>query len=639
MPPFMPSLVTRASARVRPVGALWRLRGYLKPFRVQMIVMFAAAFGAVTAEIIIPLLIKSVVDGAIAHGARRELIPLALAAVGLGVFEATLNLIRRWIQADAVAAIEKTIRDDLYAHLQRLQASFHDNWQSGQLLSRATTDLSAIRRFAGFGLIFMVTNVMTFAAVVALLIHLNWWLGLVTGAVFAPVLPVCFRFEKRYRVLSRRVQDQQGDLATLIEEAATGIRVLKALGRGRHAAIRHNAQATEVYRTQVEKAGLLGSFWALLDLIPNAVIGIVIVLGALAVSKHSLSLGGLVAFITLALLLVWPVEALGYIIASGQEAATAAQRVLEIFDAEPEITDRTDRYAERAVVPASRHADASLREAAQPRIPRQAPAQRPAVRALPRTPARAEAERGRGHLVFDHVSFRYPGADKPVLRDIVLDLPPGQTLVLTGATGSGKSTLLQLVPRLADATSGSVRLDGTDIRDLPLERLRAAVGCAFEDATLFSASVRENVMFGAPDADEDAVEAALTAAQARFAYDLPWGLDTRIGEQGMALSGGQRQRIALARAILAGPDVLILDDPLSALDVHTEERVTRALHEILADATALVVAHRPSTVALADTVALLSGGVIAATGSHRHLLASNPEYADLMDMEELEESA
>jgi ATP-binding cassette, subfamily B, bacterial len=606
MPPVTPSLVTHASARVRPVGALWRLRGYLKPFRVQMVLMLAAALGAVTAEILIPLLTKSVVDGAIAHGARRMLLPLALAAIGLGTAEALLNLIRRWIQADAVASMEKTIRDDMYAHLQRLQASFHDNWQSGQLLSRATTDLSSIRRFAGFGLIFMVTNVMTFVAVVALLIHLNWWLGLVTGAVFAPVLPVCLRFEKRYRVLSRRVQDQQGDLATLIEEAATGIRVLKALGRGRQASARHDAEATKVYRTQVEKAGLLGSFWALLDLIPNAVIGIIIVLGALAVSTRSLTLGGLVAFITLALQLVWPVEALGYIIASGQEAATAAQRVLEIFDAQPEITDKTQNLEpERSV-----------------------------VRAL-----RPAGPRSRGHLVFDHVAFRYPGAAEPVLRDVVLELPPGQTLVLTGATGSGKSTLLQLVPRLADATSGSVRLDGTDIRDIPLARLRAAVGCAFEDATLFSASVRENVLFGAPDADEAAVEAALTAAQARFAFDLPWGLDTRIGEQGMALSGGQRQRIALARAILAGPDVLILDDPLSALDVHTEERVTRALHEILAGATALVVAHRPSTVALADTVALLSGGVIAATGSHRHLLATNSEYANLMDVEDLEESA
>jgi ATP-binding cassette, subfamily B, bacterial len=616
MPSVTPSLVTHAFARVRPVGALWRLRGYLRPYRTQMIVMFAAALGAVTAELVIPLLTKAVVDGAIAHHDKRLLIPLALVAVGLGASEGLLNMIRRWIQAGAVANIEKAIRDDLYAHLQRLQASFHDDWQSGQLLSRATTDLSSIRRFAGFGLIFLVTNIMTFVAVVALLINLNWWLGLVTGVVFAPVLPVCLRFEKRYRVLSRRVQDQQGDLATLIEEAATGVRVLKALGRGRQAAARHDAQAAEVCQTQVQKAGLLGSFWALLDLIPNAVIGLIIVLGAIAVSTHSLTLGGLVAFITLALQLVWPVEALGYIIASGQEAATAAQRVLEIFDTEPEITDKNS--PERA----------GVHVLAPGRGPR---------RALPGP--REPTGGTRGHLVFDHVAFCYPGAAEPVLRDIVLDLEPGRTLVLTGATGSGKSTLLQLVPRLADATSGSVRLDGADVRDLPLERLRRAVGCAFEDATLFSASVRENVTFGAPDADEEAVEAALTAAQARFAYDLPWGLDTRIGEQGMALSGGQRQRIALARAILARPDVLILDDPLSALDVHTEERVTRALHEILAGSTALVVAHRPSTVALADTVALLSRGVIAASGSHRQLLASNPEYAALMDVENLEASA
>ena len=609
MPSDTPSLVTHAFARVRPVGALWRLRGYLKPYRIHMIVMLAAAISAVAAEIAIPLLTKSVVDGAIAHGDKQLLIPLALAAAGLGAAEAVLNMIRRWIQSRAVADIEKSIRDDLYAHLQRLQVSFHDNWQSGQLLSRATTDLSSIRRFAGFGLIFLVTNVMTFVAVVALLINLNWWLGLVTGVVFAPVLPVCFRFEKRYRVLSRRVQDQQGDLATLIEEAATGVRVLKALGRGRLASARHDAQAAEVCRTQVEKAGLLGSFWALLDLIPNAVIGLIIVLGAVAVSQHSLTLGGLVAFITLALQLVWPVEAMGYIIASGQEAATAAQRVLEIFDTKPEITGQDQKQGPD-------HSE------------------RGRVRAIRPGPAPT-----RGHLVFDHVAFSYPGAAEPVLRDIVLDLPPGQTVVLTGATGSGKSTLLQLVPRLADATAGSVRLDGRDVRDIPLERLRTAVGCAFEDATLFSASVRENVTFGAPDADDEAIEAALTAAQARFAYDLPWGLDTRIGEQGMALSGGQRQRIALARAILAGPDVLILDDPLSALDVHTEERVTRALHQILAGSTALVVAHRPSTVALADTVALLSGGVIAARGSHRQLLASSAEYAALMDMEELEESA
>jgi ATP-binding cassette subfamily B protein len=550
--------------------------------------MLVAALVAVGTEIVIPLLTKSVIDGAIARHQRRLLLPLGAAAIALGVTQAVLNLVRRWVQASAVAGMERSMRADLYAHLQRLHAGFHDEWQSGQLLSRATTDLSAIRRFAGFGTIFLVTNVVTFAVVVALLIHLNWWLGLLTGSVLLPVVVVSTRFERRYRVLSRRAQDQQGDLATYIEEAATGIRVLKALGRRDEAAHQHGAQANRVFQTQVSKARLRATFWAGLDLIPNALIGLILLLGALATSRHELTLGGLVAFISLTLQLVWPIQATGYILASGQEAATAAQRIFEIFDTRPAITGPAGARARRRRRP------------------------------------------GPSRLVFDRVGFRYPGAERSVLRDVSLDLEPGQTVVLAGATGAGKTTLLQLVPRLADVTSGSILLDGTDIRRLPLPELRARVGCAFEDPTLFSASVRENVGFGAPDADDDEIEAALAAAQAGFVRDLPWGLDTRIGEQGMALSGGQRQRVALARAILARPPLLILDDPLSALDVHTEAKVTRALRTMLAGATALVVAHRPSTVTLADRVALLEGGVITAQGTHTHLLRSQPRYRELM---------
>jgi ATP-binding cassette, subfamily B, bacterial len=585
----------------RPVAALWRLRSYLRPYRLQLTVMIIAAVAAEGAEVAIPLLIKAVIDGAIAHHQRDLLVPLGLAAIGLGAGAAVLSLIRRWVQGNAVTGMEKTIRDDLYAHLQRLHPSFHDEWQSGQLLSRATTDLSSIRRFAGFGVVFLFISILEFAAVSVLLIRLNWWLGLVTACMFAPVLLFCTRFERRYKVLSRRVQDQDGDLTTLIEEAATGVRVLKALGRAPEAARAHFAQASKVYETQVAKARLLGGFWAVLDLIPNIAIALIVVLGAVAVSHHTLTLGGLVAFITLALLLVWPIEALGYIIASGEEAGTAAQRVLEIFDTAPEISDRV--------------ANESAADAA--------------------VGAATALSSGSAHLRFDHVAFTYPGSSEPVLRDVDLELTRGETLVLAGATGSGKTTLLQLVPRLADVTSGRVLLGGTDVRDIPLAELRARVGCGFEDATLFSASVRENVTFGAPDASEEEIEAALSAAQARFAYDLPWGLETRIGEQGMALSGGQRQRVALARAILARPEVLILDDPLSALDVHTEERVTRALGNVLAGTTALVVAHRPSTVALADRVALLDGGVIAADGSHRELMATEPGYAALMTMSEV----
>ncbi len=557
--------------------------------------MLVAALVAAASEIVIPLLTKSVIDGAIAHHQRGLLLPLGAAAIALGVSQAVLNLVRRWVQASAVAGMERSMRADLYAHLQRLHAGFHDEWQSGQLLSRATTDLSAIRRFAGFGTIFLVTNVVTFAVVVALLIHLNWWLGLLTGSVLLPVIVVSTRFERRYRVLSRRAQDQQGDLATYIEEAATGIRVLKALGRRDEAAHRHGAQARRVFQTQVGKARLRGTFWAGLDLIPNALIGLILLLGALATSRHELTLGGLVAFITLTLQLVWPIQATGYILASGQEAATAAQRIFEIFDTEPAITG-----------PAITSPDGVRARARRPRHP------------------------GPSRLVFERVGFRYPGAQRAVLRGVSLDLEPGQTVVLAGATGTGKTTLLQLVPRLADVTSGSIVLDGTDIRRLPLPELRARVGCAFEDPTLFSASVRENVGFGVPEAGDDEIEAALAAAQAGFVRDLPWGLDTRIGEQGMALSGGQRQRVALARAILARPPLLILDDPLSALDVHTEAKVTRALRTVLTGTTALVVAHRPSTVTLADRVALLEDGMITAQGTHTHLLRSQPRYRELM---------
>jgi ATP-binding cassette, subfamily B, bacterial len=582
-----------------PLWALWRTREYLRPYYWQLALMLAAAITSALAEIVIPLVIKAVIDGPIAHGDARALLPLGLAATGLGVLQAALNLYRRWVQASAVTGMERSMRNALYAHLQRLHVGFHDEWQSGQLLSRAATDLPAIRRFAGFGTIFFVTNVVTFVAVVALLIRLNWWLGLLTGCVFLPVVVICTRFERRYRVLSRRAQDQQGDLATYVEEAATGIRVLKALGRRGEAAARHGEQSALVQATQVEKARLRGTFWAGLDLVPNAVIGLILLLGALAVSRDELTLGGLVAFIALALQLVWPIEAMGYILASGQEAATAAQRVYEIFDAQPAITGPSRPRA--ALVQEDGQAGGSPEAQSQP-----------------------------GRLRFDRVAFRYPGADEPVLRGVTLELEPGETVALVGPNGAGKSTLLQLVPRLADVTDGSILLDGTDIRDLPLAELRSAVGCAFEDPTLFSASVRENVSYGTPGADEQAVLDALAVAQADFVADLPWGLDTRIGEQGMALSGGQRQRVALARAILARPAVLLLDDPLSALDVHTEARVTQALEEVMATSTALVVAHRPSTVMLADRVALLDGGVVVATGSHHDLLATQPRYRKLM---------
>ncbi len=587
------------------------MREYLRPYYLVLFFMIAAAILAVTAETLIPLITKSVIDTVVVRGIRSELLPLSIAAMALGAIQAGLNFFRRWSLASAVAGMEKTIRDDLYHHLQRLEPAFHDSWQSGQLLSRATNDLSTIRRFAGFGVVFFITSTWTFLLIVALLIDMNWWLGTITACLFVPVFAFCLRFEKRYRVLSRRYQDQQGDLATYVEEAAAGIRVLKSLGRRDEAAAKHLAQSTVVFRTQVDKARLRGAFWASLDMVPNAVVGVLLLLGTFAVSRHELSLGGLVAFVTLTLLLVWPIEAMGFIIATGQEAATAAQRIYEIFDTPPTIADPPAAVGPQR--PGLAGGKAVLQHA------------RPARPALVTPTAR-----GAGHLVFDQVGFRYPQAPAPVLRAVSLDLQPGETVALVGATGSGKTTLLHLVPRLADVTSGAITLDGADIRSLPLPELRTRVACAFEDPTLFSASVRENVSFGVQGASEAEILAALDAAQAEFVADLPWGLDTRIGEQGMALSGGQRQRVALARAILARPQVLLLDDPLSALDVHTEAKVTAALADVLTTSTALVVAHRPSTVLLADRVALLADGGIAAIGTHRELLATDQRYRELM---------
>jgi len=620
-PPAKPQTATQA---------LWRLREYMRPYYLGLFFMIMAAVLAVTAETVIPLITKSIVDNVVVKGIRSELLPLSIAAMALGAIQAGLNFYRRWALSSAVAGMEKTIRDDLYHHLQHLEPAFHDSWQSGQLLSRATNDLATIRRFAGFGVVFFITNTWTFLLIVGLLIRMNWWLGLLTGCLFLPVSVLCLRFEKRYRVLSRLAQDQQGDLATYVEEAATGIRVLKSLGRRDEASARHLAQSKLVYRTQVDKARLRGTFWAGLDMVPNAVIGVLLLLGAFAVSAHELSLGGLVAFVTLTLLLVWPIEAMGFIIATGQEAATAAQRIYEIFDTKPAIGDpaadeHDGSHAARPGLSAGRWrpGDKAGATVVKPRTVR------PAV-----PPARPE-HRGAGRLIFDQVGFSYPQAPAPVLRGVSLELEPGETVALVGATGSGKTTLLHLVPRLADVTSGRITLDGTDVRELPLPELRSRVACAFEDPTLFSASVRENVGFGVPDASEESILQALDAAQAEFVADLPWGLDTRIGEQGMALSGGQRQRVALARAILARPQVLLLDDPLSALDVHTEAKVTAALADVLTTSTALIVAHRPSTVLLADRVALLTGGAIAALGTHHELLATEPRYRDLMSSDRL----
>ncbi|MGN6090303.1 MAG: ABC transporter ATP-binding protein [Actinomycetales bacterium] len=584
----MPPLPPRHSAT-----SLWRMRSYVRPYLAPMVVMLLAAAAATGASIVIPLVTKAIVDGPLVHGDSSALWPLVGLALLLGLLEAALVFCRRWTQAYAALGLETQVRDDLYQHLQRLPLEFHDRWQSGQLLSRATADLSTIRRFLSFGLIFLVVNTLTFVTVIVLLLNLYWPLGLLVAAMAAPLFLLGQRLQRTYLVLSRTVQDQQGDLATFVEESAVGIRTIRSFGRRDHVGRIFRGQAQTLHDSSLAKAVTMARYWPGFDLVPNVTLALILLFGALAVAHGAMTLGDLVAFTSLTLMLVWPISSLGFILANAQEAMTAADRIYEVFDTTVTIEDRADATAPAAVA---------------------------------------------GHVRFEGVGFTYPGSSQPVLHAVDLDIRPGETMALVGVTGSGKTTMTALVPRLYDVSAGRITLDGTDIRDLPLATLRRYVSMAFEDATLFSASVRDNLTLGRPDATDEEVAEALAIAQADFVHDLPWGLDTRIGEQGLSLSGGQRQRLALARAVLGRPRVLVLDDPLSALDVHTESLVEEALARVLQGTTALLVVHRPSTVALADRVALLEGGTITAVGTHSELMETVPSYrAVLSQVADLDE--
>ncbi len=566
------------------VRSLWRLRGYLRPHVASLAVMLGTALVGVGLSIAIPLVTKAMIDGPITDKVIGPVLPLGLLALGLGVVEAALIFWRRWVQSTTVLSVETAMRHDLYVRLQQLPMAFHGQWQSGQLLSRVTTDLSSIRRFFGFGMLFLVINVVQLVTVTVVLLNMYWPLGLVVAVTAVPIVALSNRFERRYVVISRQVQDEQGDLATLAEEGAVGIRVIRSFGRSQHVSEHYEEAAQKLYGTSMDKVRLSAKFWTFLEVIPNIAVVVVLLLGAIGVGRGDLTPGTLVAFITLMLSLVWPIAALGYILAMAQEAMTAGARINEIFDTAPSIVSGT--------------------------------------RTL---------EEPRGHLRLEGVGFAFPDEPgMPVLHDVDLDVAPGETVAIVGATGSGKTTLTALVPRLYDVTAGRVTIDGVDVRDLDLAGLRSVVATAFEEPTLFSMSARENLTLGRADATEDDVLEAIEVAQAGFVHDLPWGLDTRIGEQGMSLSGGQRQRLALARAVLARPKVLVLDDTLSALDVHTEKLVEDALRRVLADATGIVVAHRASTVLLADKVALLQDGTITHVGRHSDLLAEVPAYRELL---------
>ncbi|WP_328493831.1 ABC transporter ATP-binding protein/permease [Streptomyces sp. NBC_00414] len=589
------------------VRSLLRLWPYVRPVRGRLATAAVVAVAASCTGLVIPLVLKWIVDGPVADRSTGGVWLGALYLLLLGIAEAVLFGLRRWLVARPLAGVEAAMRADLYRHLQRLPIAFHDRWPSGQLLSRGTTDLMLLRMFLAFPLTFLLVNSVTILVGVLIMLAQDWTLGLVLLAPALPVMVVCWLFEKRYSRVARQAQDQVGDLTTLVEESVLGIRIIKGFGRHRSQALAFRELSRTLRGTELAKARLLAGIFAAITTLPELAIGAALVLGTVQVADGSLSAGTLVAFLSTALALRWPVESIGFLLAMSQEAATATERYFEVMDAAPE----SDTASASAAAPASRAA--------------------PSSRAVL---VGAGGGDGPGGLRFEGVRFRYPDAESdsvPVLDGIDLHIRPGETMALVGGTGSGKTTLTALVPRLHEVTAGRITLDGVDITELPRQELRALVAVAFEEPTLFSAGVGENVLMGAADtAGEADLARALAVAQADFVHALPQGTDTQVGEQGLSLSGGQRQRLALARAVVGNPRFLVLDDPLSALDVHTEALVEAALRRVLAGTTALVVAHRPSTVLLADRVALLSGGRVTAVGTHHELLRTSAEYAWLM---------
>jgi ATP-binding cassette subfamily B protein len=594
-----------SSTRVGTVRALFRLREYAGPALPFIVGGMVAALIAQLIALAIPQVLQSIVDGPLADGDASAIWPFAGLVFGLGVLEAAMIALRRWFVLTPGTRVEARMRNALYARLQDLPVSFHDRWPSGQLLSRAVSDLGLIRRWLSFGLVLLVVNLIVIVVGLAILVSMNWMLGVVFLVCSIPLWIVGYRFEGRYSEVSRRSQDQAGDLATAVEESVHGIRVLKAFGRGKHALSSFRAQAESLRGTEMEKARLDAGIWAWILVMPTIALAVCLVLGVWLASQGALSVGELVAFFATATVLAWPIESIGFLLAFSVDARTATDRFFDILDSENQIID-----PERPV----------------------------------------SIERPRGELVFTDVRFRYqdsPDRFSDLLDGVDLALVPGETMALVGLTGSGKTTLTALTTRLYDVTGGSITLDGVDIRALTREELRTHIAMAFEDATLFSASVRDNVLLGRPElaGDDPAVRAeadrvldeALRIAQAGFAYELPDGVETTVGEEGMSLSGGQRQRLALARAVAASPSVLVLDDPLSALDVATEARVEAELRDVLASTTALIVAHRPSTVMLADRVALLEEGRITAVGTHSELLRESEHYAFVISSLEDEE--
>ena len=572
------------TARYRDTFA--RLLGFLRPYKVSLIVSIFLAIGSQGAQIALIWITKNVIDGALTPHDEKKLWIYVGAIVALGIVRALLMAARRLISGRQALAVEMDMRQGLYSHLVRLSFGFYDNHQTGQLMSRATVDLQGVRFFLGYGLIFFFQNVLTVISVTAVLFFFEWKLALIVLAVMPILIAVAYRYSHVAHPTLRDVQQKLADVATVAEENIVGVHVVKSFAQEPQEEAKFRARSESVFQQTLLANRQRALYVPFISWVPLLAQGAVLLIGARMVTSGQLSVGGFVAFNLYLSMLVMPLRSLGMWIGQAQRATASGERIFEIMDEPEEIAER---------------------------------------------PSAVELPPGGGHLRFENVRFEYLEG-RPVLDGVDLDVPPGRTIALIGQTGSGKTTLTSLVPRFYDVTDGRVTVDGTDVKDIQLTSLRRAIGVISQDPFLFSATVRENITFGAPDLDEAEVERIARLAQAHeFVEQLPDGYDTVIGERGITLSGGQRQRLAIARALAVDPRVLILDDATASVDASTEARIRVGLREAMRNRTTLIIAHRLSTIALADEIVVLDDGRIAARGTHDELLATSEVYRDIYD--------
>lgn len=563
-----------------------RLLGFLRPYKISLVVSTMLAVASQGAQIALVWVTAHAIDDAITPRDAGKLWTFVWAIIGLGALRAIFMAARRLLSGKQALAVEMDLRQGLYAHLVRLSFGFYDRHQTGQLMSRATVDLQGVRFFLGYGLIFFFQNVLTVLSVTVVLFFFEWKLALIVLAITPVLVVLAYRYSHVTHPTLRDVQQKLADVATVAEENIVGVHVVKSFAQEPQEQAKFIDRSEAVFQQTLRANRQRALYVPFISWVPMLAQAAVLLVGARMVANGQLTVGGFIAFNLYLGMLIMPLRSLGMWVGQAQRATASGERIFQVMDEPEEIADR---------------------------------------------PGAIELPEGGGDLRFEGVGFEYMDG-RPVLHDIDLELEPGKTIALIGHTGSGKTTLTSLVPRFYDVTSGRVTLDGVDVRDVKLNSLRHAIGIISQDPFLFSATVRENITFGAPDLDDAEVEDIARLAQAHeFVERLPRGYDTVIGERGITLSGGQRQRLAIARALAVDPRVLILDDATASVDASTEARIRVGLREAMRNRTTLIIAHRLSTIALADEIVVLADGRIAARGTHEELLATSPVYRDIYD--------